>query len=88
MHTKVIGNKERENSYRSQENGPGQSDPGEDSVDKIRCPLTRSNPGDKPTVPLHIVGQIDGIENDGRVEISKEDDRGRVEDPIRQRLEA
>ena len=25
MHTKVIGNKERENSYRSQEYGPGQS---------------------------------------------------------------
>src|SRR6516164_5265150 len=59
-----------------------QSNSGENLVDVIGRASTRSDPGDEPSVLSHVVSNFVRVEDDGDVEVGKEDDSHRVEEGV------
>ena len=53
-----------------------------DTLDKVTGGLAGPEAGDKPAVLLEIVGNLNGVELDGGVEVRKEDDQQQIHDGI------
>src|SRR5579859_3374484 len=59
--------------------GAYQGNPGEDVVDEVRCTPAGADAGDEAAVLAHVVGNVVRAEDDGDVEVGKEDDAYHVE---------
>ena len=87
IHPQIVDDKERENRNAGQKDGTGKRDMGQDAVNIIRRAFPRPHPGDKPSVLLHIVRQVNRIEDDGGIKIGEKDNHQAVKDPVGKRLE-
>src|SRR5258708_2194029 len=59
-----------------------QCDSGQNLVDVVCRALARTNAGDEPAVLAHVVGNLVGVEDNGNIEVRKEDDGNRVENGV------
>src|SRR5262252_6325312 len=59
--------------------GAAEGDAGQDLVDVGGGSPTGPDAGDEAAVLLHVVGDVDRVERDGRVEVAEEDDQADVE---------
>ena len=64
----------RNDADRGQVNRADERDAGQHAVDVVRRPLARADAGDEAAVLAHVVGRVDRIEDDRRVEVGEEDD--------------
>ena len=69
----------RQHRDEGEEDRARQRDAGERPVDVLRRLLARPHSGDEPAVLLHVVGEVDGVEHDGGVEVGEEDDEAAVQ---------
>ena len=72
----------RERRDRRQEQRAGERQPGEDAIEELGRWPAGPHPGDEPAVLLEVVGLVDGVERDRRVEVREEDDQDRLAENV------
>jgi len=73
----------RHNSYRSQHNGTRQCYAGKNIVEVFGRFFAGPDTGNESTVLFHIIRYFRGIERNGRVKVSEQNDNDRIDHPVR-----
>ena len=78
LHAHRVGDDDRDHADRCHIHRAAEGNPLHDAVDVVRRLLSRANAGDVRLLLLQVLGHVDGLERDVRVEVAEEEDQQRV----------
>src|SRR4051812_32396773 len=83
VRARLVDEDRRQGGDRGEVERPREREAGEDAVEELGGRAPRSHAGDEPAVLLQVVGLIDRVERDRRVEVREEDDQDRLAEDVR-----